>query len=113
MDEGRHDRTEVDPPAVVDPTSVDRVPVAGELSAGAQLGHFVIERVAGRGGMGVVYRAKQLRPSRTVALKGGSPEFADEAPFRTRFEPGCEIAASIEHSNVIPVYEVGDASGLL
>jgi hypothetical protein len=112
MDEGRHDRTEVDPPAV-DPTSADRVPVAGELSAGTQLGGFVIERVAGRGGMGVVYRAKQLRPSRTVALKVVSPEVADNAEFRTRFEHECEIAASIEHSNVIPVYEVGDASGLL
>ena len=112
MDEPRDDRTEVDP-AVVSPTEVDGVPVTGELSAGAQLGHFVIERVAGRGGMGVVYRAKQLRPSRTVALKVVSPEFADDAEFRTRFEHECEIAASIEHSNVIPVYEVGDASGLL
>ena len=112
MDEPRDDRTEVDP-AVVSPTEVDGVPVTGELSAGAQLGHFVIERVAGRGGMGVVYRAKQLRPSRTVALKVVSPEFADDAEFRTRFEHECEIAASIEHSNVIPVYEVGEQSGLL
>ena len=112
MDEPRDDRTEVDP-AVVSPTEVDGVPVTGELSAGAQLGGFVIERVAGRGGMGVVYRAKQLRPSRTVALKVVSPEFAGDADFRSRFEHECEIAASIEHSNVIPVYEVGDAAGLL
>ena len=73
----------------------------------------MIDRVAGRGGMGVVYRAKQLRPSRTVALKVVSPEFAGDADFRSRFEHECEIAASIEHSNVIPVYEVGDAAGLL
>ncbi len=112
MDEGRHDRTEVDRP-VVDPTAVERVPAGGELSAEARLGGFVIERVAGRGGMGVVYRAKQLRPTRTVALKVVSPEFANDPEFRTRFEHECEIAASIEHSNVIPVYEVGDASGLL
>ena len=63
--------------------------------------------------MGVVYRARQLRPARTVALKVVSPELADDADFRSRFEHECEIAASIEHSNVIPVYEVGEESGQL
>ena len=117
MDESRHHRTEVDPaagdPVAGDPVAGDHGPLTGEFGAGAQLGGFVIERVAGRGGMGVVYRAKQLRPSRTVALKVVSPEFAGDAEFRSRFEHECEIAASIEHSNVIPVYEVGDAAGLL
>lgn len=107
MDDSRDDRTEVDP------ILVDRAPVSGELTAGTRVADFVIERVAGRGGMGVVYRAKQLRPTRTVALKVVSPEFADDGEFRSRFEHECEIAASIEHSNVIPVYEVGDESGHL
>jgi predicted Ser/Thr protein kinase len=105
--------------AAADPTLVDRLasvsgPAASvELTAGAHFAGFVIERVAGRGGMGVVYQARQLRPARTVALKVVSPEFADDAEFRTRFEHECEIAASIEHSNVIPVYAVGDEAGLL
>ncbi len=102
-----HDRTEVDPMAV------NRTPTTGELTAGARCGGYVIDGVAGRGGMGIVYRATQLRPSRTVALKVVSPELADDADFRGRFEHECEITASIEHSNVIPVYEVGDESGLL
>jgi predicted Ser/Thr protein kinase len=81
-----------------------------DLPSGAHFGGYVIEGVAGRGGMGVVYRARQLRPSRIVALKVISPELAGDSGFRERFERESEIAASIEHSNVIPVYEVGEES---
>jgi predicted Ser/Thr protein kinase len=84
-----------------------------ELAIGAEFGGYVIEGVAGRGGMGVVYRARQLRPSRSVALKVISAELASSAGFRERFAHESEIAASIEHSNVIPVYEVGEARELL
>ena len=80
----------------------------GDLASGARFAGYVIEGVAGRGGMGVVYRAGQLRPSRIVALKVISPELADDSGFRDRFTNESEIAASIEHSNVIPVYEVGE-----
>ena len=82
----------------------------GDLVSGARFAGYVIEGVAGRGGMGVVYRAGQLRPSRIVALKVISPELADDSGFRERFTHESEIAASIEHSNVIPVYEVGEES---
>ena len=74
---------------------------------------YVIEGVAGRGGMGVVYRARQVRPSRVVGLKVISPELAGDVGFRERFTSESEIAASIEHSNVIPVYEVGEDAGRL
>ncbi len=76
-------------------------------------GGYVVEAIAGQGGMGVVYRARQLRPPRTVALKVISPEFAGDDEFRERFERESEIAAAIEHSNVIPVYEVGADHGLV
>ena len=46
---------------------------SGELAVGTQFAGYVIEGVAGQGGMGVVYRARQLRPARTVALKVISP----------------------------------------
>lgn len=80
---------------------------------GSVLGGFVIEEVAGRGGMGVVYRARQLRPERIVALKVISPELANDPAFQVRFERESEIAAQIEHPNVIPVYAVGDEAGVL
>jgi predicted Ser/Thr protein kinase len=88
-------------------------PVAGTLPIGTRFAGYEIEGVAGRGGMGVVYRAHQVRPSRTVALKVISPRLASETGFRDRFARESEIAASIEHSNVIPVYEVGEESDRL
>lgn len=86
--------------------STDRL--VGEVING-----YHVEDVRGRGGMGVVYRARQLRPNRVVALKVIAPELAEDPEFRRRFEAESEAAASIEHPNVIPIYEVNDAAGLL
>ena len=72
-----------------------------------------MEAVVGRGGMGVVYRATQLSLERPVALKAIAPELAGDATFRERFKRESRIAASIEHPNVIPVYEAGEGEGLL
>lgn len=83
------------------------------MAIGTRFAGYTIEALAGRGGMGIVYRARQVRPSRLVALKVISPQLASESGFRERFEHESEIAASIEHSNVIPVYEVGEESELL
>ncbi len=80
---------------------------------GSVIGGFVIEAEAGRGGMGVVYRARQLRPERIVALKVISPELASDPAFQDRFKRESEIAAQIEHPNVIPVYAVGEEAGVL
>jgi hypothetical protein len=77
------------------------------------LGGYRIEGVAGRGGMGVVYRAQQMRPSRVVALKVISAHLAQDPMFRARFELEANIAASIEHPNVLPIYEFGEEEGLL
>jgi hypothetical protein len=72
-----------------------------------------IEAVAGRGGMGVVYRATQLGLDRAVALKLVAPERAADPSFRARFEREARVAAAIEHPNVIPVYEAGEEDGRL
>ena len=80
---------------------------------GEVINGYRVEDVRGRGGMGVVYRARQLRPNRVVALKVIAPELADDPEFRRRFEAESEAAASIEHPNVIPIYEVNDDAGLL
>jgi predicted Ser/Thr protein kinase len=83
------------------------------IGPGTEIGGFVIESVAGRGGMGVVYRARQRRPERIVALKVISSEFAGDPQFRTRFEREAAIASQIEHPNVIPVHAVGEDAGTL
>ena len=83
------------------------------MEPGAEVGGFVIEGVAGRGGMGVVYRARQRRPDRIVALKVIAPDIAGDPEFRKRFERESAITAQIEHPNVIPVIAVGEDEGIL
>ncbi len=84
-----------------------------DLGIGTVLGGYRIEEVVGRGGMGVVYRAEQIRLARSVALKVLAPEYANDASFRERFVRESQIAASIEHPNIIPIYEAGEIDGLL
>jgi DNA-binding beta-propeller fold protein YncE len=82
--------------------------VAGTVVAG-----YRIEEVAGRGSMGVVYRATQLVLQRPVALKLIATESAHDASFRERFKRESQLAASIDHPNVIPIYEAGEVDGSL
>ena len=84
-----------------------------ELVPGSVVAGCRVEAVVGRGGMGVVYRATQLSLERMVALKAIAPELADDPTFRERFKRESRIAASIEHPNVIPVYEAGEGEGVL
>jgi serine/threonine protein kinase/CHASE2 domain-containing sensor protein len=83
------------------------------LEPTAIIAGYRIEGVLGRGGMGVVYRATQLALGRAVAIKLIAPERSDDPVFRERFTSESRIAASIEHANVIPVYEAGEDDGLL
>ena len=63
--------------------------------------------------MGVVYLAEQVRLRRWVALKLIVPELAEDEEFRRRFERESQMAASLDHPNVVPVYEAGEADGAL
>ena len=83
------------------------------LEPTAIIAGYRIEAVIGRGGMGVVYRATQLSLERTVALKLIATERTEDPVFRSRFKLESRLAASIEHVNVIPVYEAGEDDGLL
>ena len=85
----------------------------GVLGPGMTVGDFAIESVAGRGGMGVVYRARQREPDRVVALKVIAPDLAGDPSFEARFKSEGRIAARIEHPNVIPVYAIGEDHGIL
>jgi serine/threonine-protein kinase len=87
--------------------------MAPDLQRGTQLGHYRIERVIGRGGMGVVYLARDLGLDRYVALKILSPELADNDTFRERFTHESTLAAAIEHANIIPIYDAGEVEGVL
>jgi serine/threonine protein kinase len=84
-----------------------------DVATGSVIAGYRIEELAGRGGMGVVYRATQLALDRQVALKLIAPQFANDALFRRCFKRESRLAASIDHPNVIPVHEAGDAEGLL
>ncbi|HEY7659476.1 MAG TPA: serine/threonine-protein kinase [Actinomycetota bacterium] len=87
--------------------------MAEELGPGSQLGGYRIESRIGRGGMGVVYLAEHLTLGRRVALKVVAPELVEDAGFRERFLREAQLAASLDHENIIPVYDAGDADGVL
>ena len=84
-----------------------------ELAPGDEFAGCRIEAVAGRGGMGVVYRATELSLGRPVALKLLAPERAGDQEFRDRFQRESRMAAAIDHPNVIPVYAAGEHDGSL
>ncbi len=80
---------------------------------GSELFGYRVEALLGRGGMSVVYRAHDLALDRKVALKLLAPELAEDERFRSRFLRESRVAASLDHPNVIPIYEAGEAEGLL
>ena len=80
---------------------------------GTELAGYRIESVIGRGGMSVVYLAEHLGLGRKVALKILSVDLAGDPKFRERFVRESRIAAGMEHPNIIPVYEAGEAQGVL
>ena len=87
--------------------------MATDARIGSELAGYRIEAPIGRGGMGVVYRAEQLRLGRKVALKLLAPELAENQGFRARFEHESRLAAVLDHPNIVPLFEAGEADGLL
>lgn len=79
-----------------------------ELSIGAIFAGHRLEAVLGRGGMGIVYLAMHERLKHRRALKVISPAFSGDEQFRRRFERESEVAASLEHEHVIPIYDAGE-----
>src|SRR4051795_13220315 len=84
-----------------------------EFAVGATFAGHVIRAVAGRGGMGVVYRAMHVPLKREVALKVIAAEVSRDEDFRARFRQELEAAAAIQHANAVPVYHAGEEDGLL
>jgi Tol biopolymer transport system component len=82
------------------------------LRVGTDFGPFSIVGLVGRGGMGIVYRARQRYPDRVVALKVLSPEVASNPDFRERFVREWNSAA-IDHPNIVPVFQAGEIADQL
>jgi tRNA A-37 threonylcarbamoyl transferase component Bud32 len=74
---------------------------------------FTIEGEIGRGGMGVVYRARDERLQRRVAIKVLPPELAFQQDIRERFTREAQTAARLSHPHIVPIHTVGEGSGLV
>ncbi|GAA1513928.1 hypothetical protein GCM10009677_53840 [Sphaerisporangium rubeum] len=81
--------------------------------AGARVGDYDVEAVVGRGGMATVYRARDRRLGRAVALKVLAPQLTQDPRFRDRFVRESRLVAAVDHPNIIPIYEAGERDDLL
>jgi serine/threonine protein kinase len=100
-------------PEMVERVNGDIPPALGDFPAGARIANYRIDGLIGRGGMAVVYRATDVRLDRLVALKILNPELASDEAFRERFIRESRAGAGVDHPHVIPVFEAGDANGVL
>jgi serine/threonine-protein kinase len=73
---------------------------------------YELESEIGRGGMSVVYRARDLRLNRTVAIKVLPPELAYDPAIRTRFTREAQTAAQLSHAHIVPIFDVGEREGI-
>src|SRR5215471_17012300 len=88
----------------------DTTPSVPHPAGPPQVPGYEVEAVLGRGGMGVVYKARHLALKRTVALKmlaAGHPHLAERARFRAE----AEAVARLQHANIVQIHEVGEAAG--
>ena len=93
--------------------SDETTPAPADVGPGDKIAGYRLEEQIGQGGMAVVYRAHDERLDRRVALKVLAPGLASDTAFRTRFIRESRAAAAVDHPNVIPVYDAGDAGGCL
>ena len=82
------------------------------LAAGSKLAQYEIVSAVGSGGMGVVYRARDTRLNREVALKVMAPHIASDPVMRTRFETEARAVASLTHPGILSIYELAVAEGV-
>jgi serine/threonine protein kinase len=80
---------------------------------GTDFAGYRLRSVLGRGGMSIVYQAEHPRLLNLIALKVLAPDLASDEIFRTRFREESQIAASLNHPNVIPIHDFGSCDGLL
>jgi serine/threonine protein kinase len=84
-----------------------------EFAAGSRLAGYRLEEEIGRGGMAVVFRARDERLGRLVALKILAPALATDKSFQQRFIRESRAAAAVDDPHIVPVYEAGESDGVL
>ena len=87
--------------------------MSGALTDGSELAGYRVTGLLGRGGMGFVYEAEHLLLKRKAAVKTLAPELGGGADFRERFIRESQTVASIDHPNIIPIYDAGEIDGLV
>src|SRR5512132_1559856 len=83
-----------------------------QLAAGRRLGPYEIESSLGAGGMGEVYRARDTRLGRTVALKILPSHVSSNRTARERFDREARAAAALAHPNICALHDIGDHEGV-
>ncbi len=91
----------------------EETPSSGGFGVGSRIASYRLDEEIGRGGMAVVYRAYDTRLERPVALKVLAPQLAEDEGFRQRFIRESRTAAAVDHPNIIPIFEAGEAGGVL
>jgi eukaryotic-like serine/threonine-protein kinase len=81
------------------------------LAVGARVGPYEILSLLGQGGMGQVYKARDLRLSREVAIKVLLTDLPSDKDRRLRFEDEAKAASLLSHPNIVAVYDIGDSNG--
>lgn len=97
----------------MEPFSFEGLGMSEVLAPGTEIASYRIERVVGRGGMGVVYLAVHTHLGRPAALKTISGSQSENPEFRDRFVRESRMAARIDHPNIVPIYDAGEANGNL
>jgi serine/threonine protein kinase len=80
---------------------------------GATVAGYRIQSLIGRGGMSIVYLAEHVQLGRQVALKLLAPGLSADPEFRERFVHESRRAAEVDHPNVVPIFDAGEADGQL
>ena len=87
--------------------------MSGAINTGSELAGYRVTGLLGRGGMGFVYEAEHVLLRRKAAVKTLAPELGGGADFRERFIRESQTVASIDHPNIIPIYDAGEIDGLV